>query len=119
MLVQFSLYHSMWFTCVALKSISKRVAQAGNTLKSAENGNPIEELCILLAAVLELERHVFRPVKIGGTMIVCLTYVGIFCLIHLYGFRHGKCEQILANKSWRKQVFFLWCRSIFIIVRWL
>ena len=96
-LVQFSLYHSMWFTCVALKSISKRVAQAGNTLKSAENGNPIEELCIILAVVLELEIHMFRPVKIGGTMIVSVTYVGIFYLINLYGFCHGKCEQILAK----------------------
>ena len=59
MLLQFSLYPSMWFTCVALKSISKRLAQADNTLKSAENGNPIEELCIILAAVLELEIHMF------------------------------------------------------------
>ena len=30
-------------------------------------------------------------------MIVCVTHVVIFYLIYLYGFRHGKCEQILAN----------------------
>ena len=50
-----------------------------------------------LAVVLELEIHMFRPVRIGGTMIVCMTYVGFFYLIHLYGFCRGKCEQILAN----------------------
>ena len=53
----------MWFTLVSLKSISKRLAQADNTQKRAENGNPIEELCIILAAVLELAIHMFRPGK--------------------------------------------------------
>ena len=75
----------------------QRVSQADNTQKSPENGNPIEELCIRLAAVLEHEMHMSRPVKIGDTVIVCVTYVGIFYLINQYGFRHGKCEQILAN----------------------
>ena len=87
----------MWFMFVGLKSISKRLAQADNTQKSAENGNPIEELCIIFAAVLELEMQRFRTVKIGGTMIVSVTYVGIFYLMNLYGFCHGKCEQILAK----------------------
>ena len=68
----------MCFTFVGLKSISKRLAQADNTQKSAENGNTIEELCIILAAVLELEMHMFGPVKIGGAIIVCVIYVGIF-----------------------------------------
>ena len=97
MLLQFSFYLSMWFTFVSLKSISKRLAQADNTQKSVENEIPTEELCIILAAVLELEMHMSRPVKIGGTVIVWVTNVGIFFyLIHLYGFRHGKCEQILV-----------------------
>ena len=87
----------MWFTFVGLKSISKRLAQADNTQKSAENGNLIEDLCTILAAVLELEIHIFRMLKIDGTMIVCVIYVMIFYRIHLYGFRQGNCEQILAK----------------------
>ena len=45
-----------------------------------------------------LEKYMFRTVKIGGIMVVCMTYVGIFYLIHLYGFRQRKCEQILTKR---------------------
>ena len=67
----------MWFAFIGLKSISKRLAQPDNTQKSSENANPIEELCIILAVVLELEIHIFRQAKIDYTMIV--------------GVRHTRC----------------------------
>ena len=44
-------------------------------------------------------------------MTVCVTYVGIFYLIPLYGFRHGKCEQILVTYPLICYVPCLSCKS--------
>ena len=48
--------------------------------------------------VLELEMALFPSAKIDGTKIFYVTYLMFFSQINLYGSRHGKCEQILANK---------------------
>ena len=91
----------MRFLFVGSKSISKRLPQPDNTQKSFENANPLEEFCIILAEVLELEIHTFQTVSIGGTKIVCVIDLKIFYLIHLSGFRQGKCDHILVSCLFR------------------